>query len=223
MTSTARWFTVLFCASSLGVGAAFGCGSSNNGLDGAPGPSADAGARGDGAADAAPDTSEGRDAAGDAGTVPTDGGKVPDASSCHPPTLHPPTGTNGVYCPFSGVDGGRDLTCARVTQQCCETPSDDAGASTCESVGAACPAAGSTIWECEDAVDCASGKSCCGAAVVESDPVCNYLRAAPGFGGTRCKATCGAGEVVICQQQSGCTTGTCTPLRAAGNSVGTCR
>lgn len=222
MMSTARWSTVLLLAASSSVAAALGCGDSKNGFDDTSAPGADAGARGDAASDA---SNAGRDGAGDAGSNPGtgDGGTTADASSCHPPSLHAPSGTDGVFCPFSGVDGGRDLTCARVTQQCCETPNDDAGASTCQAVGSACPAAGSTTWECEDTVDCAAGKVCCGAVTLEQDPVCGYFRAAPGFGGTHCKASCGAGEVVVCQQQSGCTTGTCTPFRAAGNAVGACR
>jgi hypothetical protein len=143
--------------------------------------------------------------------------------SCHPPTLHPPTAGVGVYCPYSSVDGGRDLSCATATQQCCETASDDAGPSTCVAAGSTCPAAGSTIWQCEDPSNCPAGQVCCAAATLEQDTACGYFRAAPGFGGTRCAASCAAGELTVCEQQSECATGTCTPFRAAGNSVGACR
>lgn len=222
MMSTARWSVVLLIGASASIGAAIGCGDSKNGFDSSPGTSGgDASAPSDAAADAPGSGRNGGDAA--VGPGSSDAGSGADSSSCHPPTLHPPAANAGVYCPFSGVDGGRDKVCARLTEQCCETPNDDAGASTCATVGSTCPAAGSTVWECEDSVECATGSVCCGVITLEQDSVCGYFRAAPGFGGTHCKASCGAGELTICQQQSGCKTGTCTPVRAVGNSVGACR
>lgn len=164
------------------------------------------------------------DAAGTAAPDAGSGGPSDDAGvSCHPPTLHPPQAGVGVYCPYSAVDGGRDISCATATQQCCETSSDDAGPSTCVQAGSACPAAGSTIWQCEDPSNCPTGQVCCAAATLEQDTVCGYFRAAPGFGGTHCAASCAAGELRVCEQQSECPSGTCTPFRAVGNSVGACR
>jgi hypothetical protein len=177
----------------------------------------DAGATADARAPSVPD-------AGRADTPDTGPGSAEaDAGvSCHPPTLHPPTAGVGVYCPYSAVDGGRDLSCATATQQCCETPSDDAGPSTCVQAGSTCPAAGSTVWQCEDPSNCPTGQVCCAAATLEQDTSCGYFRAAPGFQGTHCAASCAAGELTICEQQSECATGTCTPFRAVGNSVGVC-
>ena len=153
-----------------------------------------------------------------------DGGSSKDSgTTCRPPKLHRTQAGQGVFCPGSSVDGGRELYCDKATQQCCDTPSD-AGPSTCSSATAACPVPDSIAWQCEDSTNCAAGKACCAAVTLTPDSVCGYLRGNSGFTGTVCRAACAAGETQICQQQETCgTTGTCTPFKVEGNSIGACK
>jgi hypothetical protein len=140
-------------------------------------------------------------------------------------SLHPNSGDGGIYCPFSATGaGGKNIYCLE-TEQCCENPSGS-GASTCVAKGTACPVATATVWECEDPTDCQGGKKCCahsgdGGTVTIADDTCGpYLSK---FSGTRCETTCGTGELVVCEKQAHCTTGTCTAVKPKGNDIGVCR
>ena len=154
---------------------------------------------------------------GDGGVSGEDAG-----DECFPPVLHPTMPDEGPFCPFSKVDGGKNIYCA-TAQQCCETPKG-AGPSTCISGTATCPVAGSIAWQCEDSSNCASGKVCCGAVTLTPHPECGYLRGEKGFTGTSCKTTCAAAELQFCQQSTSCPKGkTCTEILVEGNEVGACK
>lgn len=146
----------------------------------------------------------------------------PDAGSvCGlPPTLHPEA-QPGVYCPFTPT--GRTICAAG--QACCIAPIASAQPSSCVAGGAACPVAGSLAWACEDALDCAgsaAGPVCCGSGAVVADATCGFHRGT-GFTGSRCAASCGAGEVVICESATQCAAGkTCTPFKTSGLNLGAC-
>lgn len=139
--------------------------------------------------------------------------------------LFPPKPDGGIFCPFSKTGaGGKDIYCAE-TEQCCENVMG-AGASTCVAKGTACPVATATVWECEDPANCPTGQQCCahssaaGTAVTVSTDTCGaYLSK---FSGTKCAATCAAGELVVCEQQSECAMGTCTAVKPKGNDIGVC-
>jgi hypothetical protein len=97
--------------------------------------------------------------------------------------------------------------------------------STCQTAGAACPVAGSSSWQCEDALDCAgsaAGPVCCGTGSVVLDSVCGFYRGS-GFTGSHCAQSCGVGEAHICTSQAQCTVGTtCTPFKTQGLGLGAC-
>ena len=139
--------------------------------------------------------------------------------------LFPPKADGGLFCPFSATGaGGKDIYCLD-TQQCCENPKG-MGASTCVAKGTPCPVATATVWECEDPANCVgAGQKCCahsgdgGGVTVATDTCGPYLSK---FSGTKCAATCGTGELVVCEQQSECTTGTCTAVKPKGNDIGVC-
>jgi hypothetical protein len=202
-----------------GASVLFAC-SSNQAIDPGPGTSPTA----TGEAGVKPPDS------GDRGNPTTDGGVTGDAAddgaaSCRTARLYPTTADKGVFCPYSGVDGGKDINCPKSTA-CCQTQKASDGDSKCQPLGSACPATDSGVpawnWECEDSVNCGTGKVCCGAVTLEPNPDCPYS-----FGKdltkTACKTTCAADEKVICQAQSSCTTGTCTPFRISETWMGTCK
>ena len=154
----------------------------------------------------------------DSSTTAADAGSDCGAAA----VLHPPKGDGGVYCPFSAPTGGKNLYCT-ITQQCCENPKGG-GTSTCETKGTACPNASATVWECEDPSDC-PGQKCCahgsaGTPVTVGTDTCGPFLSK--FAGTRCAAACAAGELVVCEQQSECTSGTCTAVKPKGNDIGVC-
>lgn len=137
-------------------------------------------------------------------------------------TLHPDT-DGGIYCPFSAVDGGKNIFCAD-TEQCCESAKGGA-ASSCVAKGSACPSTNDTVWECESPANCPSGQVCCAAgstaAVTIGDDTCGpYLSK---FSKTHCAASCTATELTVCEKQSECTTGTCTAVKPKANAIGVCR
>ena len=141
--------------------------------------------------------------------------------------LFPPKPDGGIFCPFSATAaGGKDIYCLN-TEQCFENVKG-AGPSTCVAKGTACPVATATVWECEDPVNCVGGvaQKCCahssagGTVTVATDTCGPYLTK---FSGTKCAATCAAGELVVCEQQSECTTGTCTAVKPKGNDIGVCQ
>jgi hypothetical protein len=158
--------------------------------------------------------------------VPAVDGAAQDAGSeCGTAAkLFPPKPDGGTFCPFSAAAGGKDIYCTNA-QQCCENVKG-AGVSTCETKGTACPIATATAWECEDPSNCAAGQKCCahsgdaGVVTVSSDTCGPFLSK---FSGTKCATTCAAGELVVCEQQSECTTGTCTAVKPKGNAIGVCK
>lgn len=137
--------------------------------------------------------------------------------------LFPPKPDGGMFCKFSGTDGGKDIYCA-TTDTCCEAPSGST--STCVNGKTdMCPIAKSTPWQCLDPADCPQGQKCCaygtngGAVTVGSDVCGPYLSK---FAGTKCAASCGTGELVVCEEQSECQTGTCTAVKPKANDIGVC-
>jgi hypothetical protein len=159
-----------------------------------------------------------------------------DAGSCYkPPTaLHPETQA-GVYCPFSGADGGDNVTCS-AGEHCCEPPESANKVSTCEPAVTTCPVASSTDWQCEGAPDCASesGTVCCGTGTIEQQapqPDCGdggyaAFSYVSGFKGSACASTCsGTGVFRICSKDSECpggAAGSCVPIEPKGGGIGYC-
>ncbi|HEY8079633.1 MAG TPA: hypothetical protein VIF62_36130, partial [Labilithrix sp.] len=97
--------------------------------------------------------------------------------------------------------------------------------SSCVAAGAACPVASSSSWACEDAIDCASsgaGPVCCGVGSVALDAACGFRRGSS-FTGSHCAASCGAGEVIVCESNAQCPMGkTCQPFKTQGLGLGVC-
>lgn len=203
VSSTLAWAGLFACSSSNGT--------STSG-DVAPTPSVTSHDAGAGADSYVPtsDSSAPADAGSDCGTAAS---------------LHVPKADGGMFCPFSAPTGGKNIYCS-TAQECCENPKGG-GVSTCETRGTACPVATATAWECESPVDCAAGQVCCahsgtaGTPVTIGTDVCGpYLSK---FSGTKCAATCATGELVVCEQASDCTSGTCTAVKPKGNDIGVCQ
>jgi hypothetical protein len=158
-------------------------------------------------------------------------------STCKTPgTLHPPNleaGPGTIYCPFSGVDGGKAEYCTPQTQHCCETPEGSTTPSACvDGITTAC-VAGSVDWQCEDPVaDCAAGEVCCAAGasiglggMVGGMACQNFAHHMTGTACVAASACPAASNIVICTNNTECTgigTGTCTPFSKSGNAVGGC-
>jgi hypothetical protein len=166
----------------------------------------------------------------------TDGSSSSDTGTGQEPTddagsecgtqakLFPPKPDGGMYCPFSATGGGKDIYCP-VTDTCCETP-QGGGPSTCVTGKTdTCPVAKSTAWQCADPADCPDAQACCahgggtGTVTVGNDVCGPYLSK---FSGTHCAASCGTDELVVCEEQSECKTGTCTAVKPKGNDIGVC-
>ena len=188
--------------------------------DGSEGP-ADAaqiqdGGAADGSTDAPPDTGSVRDGGGE--------DAAPDCGAA--PTLHYP-GDASIFCPFAVPFGQPPLRCA-ATEECCETLQDAGVPGTCQAKGAVCPVARSTRWECQDAVNCPAGQTCCavgsdgGAVTLDPNGACGLPRMV-GFEGTRCGASCGASALAVCESPASCPAGTCRPLHARGVEIGVCQ
>jgi hypothetical protein len=138
-------------------------------------------------------------------------------------TLHPPAadaGTNTIYCPFSSMPGGKNVSCDHTSEHCCEPAM---GMAACDPIATAC-AAGDTDWQCESPNDCGMGQVCCGigSVIVNPDPMC--ANKGKSFKGTHCAASCMAGsELEMCDAQMECGAGkTCTPFKTHGAQVGAC-
>ena len=138
---------------------------------------------------------------------------------CKPPsTLHPPKmGMPSIYCPFSGMNGGKSIYCQQGQQHCCE-PS--MGTSTCTPIATACPAM-NTDWQCQDPSDCGNGQQCCGTGALTIAPQgCQNF--ATKFNGTHCAASCAGNEIVMCTSSAECGGNTCIPFATKGAQVGGC-
>lgn len=138
---------------------------------------------------------------------------------CGEPTRPFLFGDGGVYCPFSSSDGGKNVYCLSGQQQCCVTPENAGSPATCQDRDTECPVAGSTLLECQHPEDCEG--VCCATAQVGKD-VCNfYLKQ---FKGTKCRASCQAGEVQVCGREKDCDDGQeCSGVKAKGSTLGICR
>jgi hypothetical protein len=161
----------------------------------------------------------------DSGTAPGDA--AGDTGTCEsPPSLFPETAP-GVYCPFSGVNGGSAITCT-AGQHCCETPVAANTPSTCVANGTPCPVAGSVDWECEEAIDCTTGDAgavCCGTGTPTTATHCGITWPEwNSFTGTKCMPSCPSPGITVCEKPSDCTgdAGTCTASKASGNDFGFC-
>jgi hypothetical protein len=141
-----------------------------------------------------------------------------DMAGCKKPTtLHPPSGSMTIYCPFSGT---MNVSCTKLTQHCCE-PST--GNSMCVAIATPCTA-GNTDWQCQDPTDCTPGQVCCGTGtlVKSADPNCANF--ATGFHGTHCAASCTSAEIEMCTADAECSNGkTCVPFGTKGAQVGGCQ
>jgi hypothetical protein len=156
-----------------------------------------------------------------------------DAGTCKPPgTLHPPkldAGAN-LYCPFSGVDGGKAEYCNAAQEHCCETPQGAATPSMCVPNATACmTGTGYTDWQCEDPVsDCPTGMICCApGATIGLGGMMNGMQCqnfAHMMTHTACVANFAAcSGIVMCTNSSECPNGQmCIPFSKAGNQVGGC-
>jgi hypothetical protein len=153
------------------------------------------------------------------------GGGAGGMAPCKNPTkLHPPNadaGLSTIFCPFSGVDGGKNDYCDHGVEHCCEPKM---GTAACQPAATAC-AMGDTDWNCEDPSDCGQGMVCCsntGASIgISPDPNCANF--AHKFNGTHCAASCQATEITICTADGECGGGqTCIPFGSKGNQIGGC-
>jgi hypothetical protein len=216
--------SVVFVGSAAGLGA---CSSSTAG--GYPasqdsGSHADTSSGGSGSSSGSSGSSSGSggSSGSSSGSSGSSSGGTCDES---PPQLYTET-SPGVYCPFAAVDGGKSVYCA-AGQHCCETPESAGTLSTCEAMGTACPVTGSIDWQCEEAVDCtaagSAGPICCGTGTQTSETCgSSTWPEFTGFNGTMCVTSCPAPGITVCEQQSDCTTGTCTASKADGNQFGFC-
>lgn len=211
---------VVAASASFGVAA---CSSSSGPIDNSIVPGPDSSKQADTSSNN-PDTS-----------VDPDAGVNPDSGSCaNPPKLFAPS-TKGIFCPYSkNPDGGAGAEyCTVGTQDCCLSPSTDAGPSVCAKIGA-CPST-DAVWACSAPEECGKqGLVCClTAGPVEADPACTGYQKTKGFNNTRCttaQACSGmidAGkfvdnQYVVCTKQADCTTGTCTAIKTSGTSIGVC-
>ena len=149
--------------------------------------------------------------------------------------LHPPKldgGANTLYCPFSGVDGGKAEYCDPATEHCCETPAGNADPSACQPNATACmTGTGFVDWGCEDPVaDCQdpSKPVCCATGLNGKNSSIGL--GAPGCGnfahdmtGTACVAAGTCAGITICTSDAECPGGMkCTPFGKAGNQMGGC-
>lgn len=158
-------------------------------------------------------------------------------------TLHPPkadAGTDTIYCPFSGPDGGKSVYCKNendsMPEHCCQP--DGKGLPTSECLPTATKCADAIMlpkgkyfvdYECEDPGDCKQGEVCCsnaqasiGLGGMQNGMQCGNF--AHKFQSTSCAPgpTCAAG-IQMCTSDGECPKGMkCTPFGKAGNQLGGC-
>ena len=225
------------CGSSGGTGPDGGTGGSS-GSGGTKG-SGSGGTTGSGSGGTTGSGSGGSSGSGTGGTAGTSG----DAGCGKAGKVFAETPDGGMYCPFSGVDGGKTEYWKAPSQVCCVAKFDEDSGTSLPSVcvdsttilpdGGGCSTGpGSILFECEGPLDCAGsvgGAVCCGSGMVtNSNPACSvdagfgYVSGAAGKG-TSCAASCAAGQTVVCAVQADCTGGTiCTPTDLHGNHIGYC-
>jgi hypothetical protein len=221
----------------MGTGAfAVACGT-DNGTTPLPGEQ-DAGGTGKDA------TVNGGDSGGNTGTdsggnTGTDGGGNMDMDAgvdCGKiPTLHAPGA--GPFCPFQAyADGAAAFGDCDSGQHCCDyqgaSPTPPA---TCNGSAAACaPQTGfiTIDWACDTKAHCTAGQECCmygkdgGTTNVTVNSMCptGELLKANNVGGTHCEATCAAGEVKLCQDDTDCTAPQkCTAFPTNAQQLGVCK
>jgi hypothetical protein len=165
------------------------------------------------------------------GNTSTSQGESDTSGAATCPKLFAETKQGDMYCPFSGVDGGKAQYCG-TGDVCCEPEENDAGVappSTCGSKTSC--TANATVWECLEAIDCtgnANGTVCCASGTVEAetctaaDGGTSTYNKIKDFKGTTCSTSCGAGSIV-CEAAGDCPSGqTCVPSKAYGNDFGVC-
>ena len=180
--------------------------------------------------------STGTDDGGEGDASADDAGSDDDSGpSCPMPPEHVYAETvAGVYCPFSAPPGGKNVAC-QSGQQCCETPAAANVPSTCVVDGTVCPIAGSTAWQCDGPLDCASSSSgsvCCGIGSIETAAACGMVPPFPyvsGANGSVCQAQCatqasGQEEFQVCSQDSDCpaSASNCVAIAPKGVVIGYC-
>ncbi len=170
-------------------------------------------------------TSSGSTSSAGATSSSTSGAGGAGGGCSTPSTLHPPSadaGTSTLYCPFSAVDGGKNLYCTNTTEHCCEPKM---GTATCDPIATAC-APMDMDWQCEDPkADCPSGQVCCapGATFGQGAPGCaNFAHT---MTKTQCMAAASCTGMIMCTSNDECPASqpTCTPFKKAGNQVGACQ
>jgi hypothetical protein len=169
----------------------------------------------------------------------TTGDTSTTADAACAPALHASSPDGGIYCPFSKdftVDGGSYAYCTNGTQECCLSPSSDAGLSVCATTGNC--ATGFSPWECggpEDCIDPANPVCCLTAGPTEMSTSCPGTDKTEGFDGTHCTtaAIC-TGQVeagmyvdnqfVTCESTADCPAGkTCIAVKTTGTAIGVCQ
>jgi hypothetical protein len=218
--------TTVVCSAFLGLAA---CSSDDTGTGELPAipvaPTADGGKAQGPAANPSP---TGADAsAGNTGkpsaSEPADAG-----TDCGDPKKYPklrPSADAGVYCPFQArTAADASAPPCDIGAHCCIYPQNANKASTCNPEGTACEALpGTADFACSESSDCPTGNVCCFGGEPKVDPVCPGKNFAKGVKGSACRATCGAGEYVVCTKDSDCETGkTCTPFSAKSIDFGAC-
>ena len=123
-----------------------------------------------------------------------------------------PTDGN-IFCPFQSLS---KTTCTAVSQECCIPPT---GSSTCESLGSACPADASVVFQCDDSKSCPPAQSCFGSGRLVQDGGC---LAVENFAGTFCRSQASNGEFPICASNDCASGKTCTPFRIKTVNLGAC-
>jgi hypothetical protein len=219
-----RTIAFIAIAASINLGAVIVACSSDNG-SGSSGtlPGVDSGGSdgtSSGSTSSGGDTGASSSSGGDTGASSSSGGQDAGADCKAPPTLHATDGGEGPYCPFLANDAGRN--CA-VGETCCHANNTDP--ETCAASATACAVPdGGVTFGCDSPNECTGGQKCCYLApgTVLTDQTCGTLFASKEHG-TQCAATCAAGDLEICAQQSDCTTGTCTPFSGKGHQLGYCK
>jgi hypothetical protein len=198
----------------------------NNKADGTAGGDSGNGGNPDGSS-----TEDGSSGQTDGGAGGMDCGKIPTLHEAGP----------GPFCPFQdgGPDGALAFGDCANGEQCCDYQGASGGPpAQCLATGSACPAptTGYVLidWTCDTSAHCTGGMSCCmygkdgGTTSVVNDNTCmltpDPLLRALNVGGTKCEATCAAGEVKLCANDGDCTSPQkCTAFPSNAKQLGVCK